>query len=68
MSDGGPVCALGQGAKQERKCGRGLSAAQIHWGMGGMFENLGTTNKLCEPPRVPFEPPRVRLGLFSVFF
>ena len=35
--------------------------------MGGVFENLGTTLNISEPPRVSFAPPRVLLGLWRVF-
>lgn len=32
--------------------------------MGGVFENLGTTNKLSEPTKLSFEPAKVLLGPF----
>jgi len=36
-------------------------------GMGGVFENLGTTWNISETPRVPLAPLRVPLGLCHVF-
>ena len=38
---------------------RGLSEVQLNWGMSGVFEYLGITFKLSEPPRVQFTPPSV---------
>ena len=46
---------------------KSLSEAQIGQATGGVFENLGTTLNIGKPPRVPFVPPEVLLGLCQFF-